>query len=324
MHYRLTAPYLLASFAFAISAPTASAQAPRPLEPIAAKLQPTRTVVYKTVGTRRLNLHIFEPTGHQPGDRRPVYMAIHGGGWTGGNARKFYPLADHFAKLGMLGISLEYRLMKPQTGTTVLDCVKDARSAVRYLRRHARALGIDPKRIAVAGGSAGGHLAAGTALFDRCPTIDHVTANERTADGALISCQPNLLILYYPVIDTSANGYGQQKIGKLWQELSPVDQVTAKRPPTIIFHGTADTVTPFSGATLFQKRMTQAGNTCQLISHKDGEHGYLIFDLKLFQQAMDRTHAFLQTHHITRPSATPTSPANSNGTTPATVPRPAE
>ncbi len=91
MHCRLTIPYLLASFAFAISAPTASAQASRPLEPIAAKLQPTRTVVYKTVGTRQLHLHIFEPTGHQPGDRRSAYMAIHGGGWTGGNARKFYP-----------------------------------------------------------------------------------------------------------------------------------------------------------------------------------------------------------------------------------------
>ena len=61
------------------------AQLQRPLEPIAAQLEPTRRVVYKTVGDRKLHLHFFEPEGHQARDRRPVFLMIHGGGWTGGS-----------------------------------------------------------------------------------------------------------------------------------------------------------------------------------------------------------------------------------------------
>ena len=266
---------------------TAHAQRKRPLEPIAAKLEPTRKVVYKTVKGRQLHLHVFEPDGHRASDRRPVFLAIHGGGWTGGTPRWFYTFAHHFVEQGMLGISLEYRLMSPQQGTTVFDCVKDGRTAVRYLRAHADELGIDPRRIAVAGGSAGGHIAAGTALFE---SVDEA------GDDTSVSSRPDLLVLYYPVIDTSDKGYGQKKIGDRWRELSPVDHVKRGLPPTLLFHGTGDTVTPFSGAKLFHERMRKAGNTCDLISHDDGVHGYLIFDLKLYDQAMNRTGEFLRTH----------------------------
>jgi acetyl esterase/lipase len=264
----------------------------RPLVPIAAKLEPTRQVVYKTVGKRELRLHIFEPKGYRPTDRRPVFLAIHGGGWVGGEPRKFYPFANFFARQGMLGVSLEYRLISRKAGatnTTVFDCVRDGRSAVRYLRQHARAFGIDPARIVVAGGSAGAQVAAGTALFAK--------VNDAT-DDLKFSSTPNALVLFYPVIDTSAEGYGQKKIGDRWRELSPVHHVRAGVPPTLIFHGTADTVTPHAGAVRFQKNMRAAGNSCQLISYPGGLHGYLIFDLKLFDQAMHRTAKFLQQQKI--------------------------
>jgi acetyl esterase/lipase len=270
------------------SALTAQAQ-DRPLEPIAAKLEPTRTVVYKTVGNRSLKLHVFEPDGHDKADQRPGYLTIHGGGWTGRTPRYFYPFAKHFADLGMLSISLEYRLRSPKLGTTVFDCVKDGRSAIRYLRSHANELGIDPDKIAVSGGSAGGHIAAGTALFD--------TVNEES-DDLTVSCLPNLLILCYPVIDTSKDGYGQAKIGERWRELSPVEHVKPSLPATLLLHGTADTVTPFAGARLFHKRMIQAGNTCDFIAFEGGRHGYFIFDLDLFAEAMMQTETFLKQHHF--------------------------
>jgi acetyl esterase len=265
------------------------AELPRPLEPIAAQLQPTRRLVYKTVNDTNLHLHIFEPKGHSSADQRPVFLAIHGGGWVSGSAKKFYPFANHFSQLGMVGISLEYRLLKKKTGTTVFDCVKDARSAIRYLRSHAKELGLDPNRIVVAGGSAGGHVAAGTALFDGV---------DQASDDASISCRPDAMILYYPVIDTSEHGYGQQKIGELWRQLSPVDHVAPDLPSTIVFHGTTDTVTPYAGAVLFQKRMLKVGNVCELISHQGGRHGYFIFDLDLYEQAMSRTHEFLVAQRI--------------------------
>lgn len=255
------------------------------LTPLARQMTPTRTVVYKTVGDRKLHLHIFEPDGHQPDDRRPVFLAIHGGGWTGGNAQQFYPFASHFAEQGMVGISLEYRLRNNQAGTTVFDCVRDARSAVRWIRQHAAALGIHPQRIVAMGGSAGGHLAVSTALFTQL--------NEGT-DTVDVSARPDALILMYPVIDTSAAGYGQAKIGDSWRQLSPVHNVQSGLPPTLLFHGTADAVTPYVGAKEFHELSLAAKNTSSLITHPGGRHGYIIFDPAEFRQALQQMEDFLR------------------------------
>ncbi len=159
LNYRLAFFFIFAFSVVASDGAETFAQSPerltRVLEPLAAKLEPTRKTVYKSVGERDLELHIFEPEGHAPStDRRPCFLIIHGGGWTGGEPRKFYTMADHYAKKGMLAISLQYRLINAKAGVTVFDCVKDGRSAVRWLRAHARMLGIDPKRVAVSGGSA--------------------------------------------------------------------------------------------------------------------------------------------------------------------------
>ena len=282
---RLLLPIWLTVAALGLVDAADSAELARPLEPIAAKLEPTRTIVYKTVNGRSLHLHVFGPMGHQATDRRPAFLLIHGGGWTGGNARKFYPFADHFARLGMVGVSLEYRLINARQGTTVFDCVKDGRSAVRYLRAHAPELGIDAQKIVVGGGSAGGHVAAGTALFDGI---------DEEGEDTSVSCTPNALVLYYPVIDTSPDGYGQKKIGERWRELSPVDNVKANLPPTILFHGTGDTVTPYEGAKRFSEQMQKVGNACEVVSHDGGRHGYFIFDLELCAQVMKHTEKFLK------------------------------
>ncbi len=263
----------------------------RVLVPIAEKLQPTRKVVYKTVADRDLHLHIFEPAGHKTTDRRPVFLAIHGGGWTGGNAQVFYPFAAHFAQQGMLAVSLEYRLY-PKQKTTVFDCVRDARSSVRWLRKHAETLGIDPAKIVAMGGSAGGHLAISTALFD--------DVNEST-DDLRISARPDGIILVNPVIDTSAEGYGQAKIGEAWKDLSPVHHVRSGLPPTLIFHGTADNVTPYTGAAKFHTLSLAAGNTSKLITHPGGRHGYIIFDLQDYRNALEQMHTFLKQHEFVLP-----------------------
>ncbi len=273
-------------FFFAVMFPQqSSAQRKRPLEPIAAKLEPSRFETYKTVGDRNLRLHVFESDEVKKTDQRPVFLVIHGGGWTGGTPRWFYPMADHFAKKGMLGISLEYRLMNEKQGTTVFDCVEDARDAVRYLRNNAQKLGIDPNRIVVAGASAGGHLAVSTSIFD---TLEVDSKKKRASSRA------DALVLIYPVIDTSAKGYGQTKIGDRWEELSPIHNVQPKMPPTILFHGTGDRVTPYAGAAEFHRLMKENGNQCELISHPDGDHGYLIFDLELYEAGIKRIEEFLE------------------------------
>ncbi|MCP4786331.1 MAG: alpha/beta hydrolase [Fuerstiella sp.] len=246
----------------------------RVLQPLAAKLEPSRKVVYKSLGRRDLELHVFEPEGHDPAtDRRPCFLIIHGGGWTGGEPRVFYTIADHYAKKGMLAISLQYRLIDAKAGVTVFDCVKDGRSAVRWLRAHAPTLGIDPKRIAVSGGSAGGHVALGTAVFENGPDVDEST------DDLSVSCVPDLLIPLNPVIDTSEDGYGQGKIGDRWRALSPLHHVKRGLPPMLICHSTGDTVTPYVGAARFVELSKAAGNDCQMFTFEGGRHGWFIFNL---------------------------------------------
>lgn len=248
-------------------------------------LKPSRVLVYKTIADRKLEMHVFEPEGFKAGDHRACFLTIHGGGWTGGAPPRMYPFAAHYAKLGMVGISVQYRLHSAKTGVSVFDCVKDVRSAMRYLHTHATELGIDPKKIIVSGGSAGGHLAAATALFDQ--------VNE-DSDDLTVKVTPAALVLLFPVIDTSKEGYGQAKIGERWQDLSPAHNVRPGLPPTLTFHGTGDTVTPFAGAKLFHEAMLKAGNRSELDINEGGVHGYLMRDQALFDDTLQKTDSFLK------------------------------
>lgn len=267
-----------------LSAQAPAGKAADPVDTLAAALQPTRTLVYKTAGTQPLSLHVFKPAGHRPGDRRACFITIHGGGWTGGNPKRMYPFAAHYARQGLVGISVQYRLHSAQAGVRVQDCVEDARSAVRHVRAHAADFGIDPQKIIVSGGSAGGHLAVATALFDGI---------NAAGEDTRISCAPNALVLLFPVIDTSREGYGQAKIGERWRDLSPVHQVRPGLPPTITFHGTGDTVTPFAGAKAFHEAMLRAGNRSELVVHEGGAHGYLMRDRALLDDTLKRSDTFL-------------------------------
>ncbi len=262
------------------SAAAQPAPKPRPVEQLAARLRPNIKVTYQQLGGQSYQLHIFLPSDWKVADRRPAFVSFHGGGWTGGNAQRMYPFAARSAELGMVGISVEYRLLK-KDAKTVFDCVADGCAAIRYLRAHAADLGIDPNKIIVNGASAGGHVAAGAALF---PSDD---------DTNLVSCRPDALVLHYPVIDTSPEGYGNSKIGPRWREISPRHQVRAGLPPTLVFHATGDTVTPFAGAKAFHEAMLAAGNRCELAINDGGPHGYFLYDLKLYQETLDKTETFL-------------------------------
>jgi len=256
---------------------------------MARELSPSRQVVYKTVsapggGSRELYLHVFEPDRFDSSDQRPCCIIYHGGGWTGGKPKRMYPIAEHFRRLGMVSISVEYRLRHRERNVEVFDCVADARSAIRFVRGHADRFGIDPRKIVTVGGSAGGHLAIATAL---CQGIDDPN------DPLDVSPVPQASVLLFPVIDTSPDGYGAAKIGERWKELSPVHLVNENVPPTIVFHGTGDTTTPFSGAKAFEAAMKRSGNQCELVVHQGGKHGYLMTDRKLFIGALERATLFL-------------------------------
>jgi acetyl esterase/lipase len=287
--YRFCLLAILAGLALGES--SAQVKKTDPVDELAVQLEPSRRVIYKTTPQKPLLLHVFEPEGFAKTDKRAAFITIHGGGWRGGVPRRMYPFADYFAKLGMVGISVEYRLatQKPTPGgLTPFDCVHDVKAAIRHLKTNAAEFGIDPDKIIVSGASAGGHLAVATALFD---------AVNDPADDTQISTMPAAMVLLFPVIDTSAEiGYGNALLGDRWKEIDPNSHVRAGLPPTLTFHGTGDTVTPFAGAEKFHDSMKAAGNESELIVHEGGKHGYLMFERALLDDTLTKTTAFLRRH----------------------------
>jgi acetyl esterase/lipase len=241
-----------------------------------AELKPDRLITYKTVDGIELKLHAFEPTGLKASDRRPAIVFFFGGGWNSGDPKQFYAQARALAELGIVAFSADYRV-KSRHQTTPFECVSDGKSAIRWVRQHAATLGVDPERIAAAGGSAGGHVAAcaGMGLGAEEPSVN-----------AKISSVPNALILFNPVLDTTAQGYGAKSFKPGQQtDLSPCHHVRKGLGPTIIFHGTADTTVPFENAERFTRLMTAAGNLCVLVPFEGKGHGF--FNGKLFRPASD-------------------------------------
>lgn len=263
---------------------------PRPVRVTATlgkSLTPDEVITYKTVenGKLPLKLYVFKPPGWKPTDRRPVLVTFHGGGWAAGEPSTQFYMADRLAKCGWVGISVKYRLTnKFHPGTTPFDAVRDARSAVRYVRAHAAEMGVDPNRVVTNGGSAGGHLAATCAV---CPDVND------PADDLKVSAAPQAMILMYPVIDTGPNGYGNALVGENWKQISPVDRVVKGLPPTLLMHGATDTVTPYAGAKLFHERMAAAGNDCELITGKGG-HGYFTYKQEPYEEAMAQVDRWLK------------------------------
>ena len=247
------------------------------------ELQPDKIVTYKKIGDRELTLHFFHPEGFKATDKRPAFVAIHGGGWRSGTPRRFYPYAQALVPRGYVGVSVEYRLTTSE-GVTVHDCVKDARAAIRYLRAHAAEIGIDPEKISVGGGSAGAHLALGTALFDG---VDH------EGEDLSVSCRPDAVVPYFAVLDVSPKGYGNKLVGPDWKTVCPLQRIRPGMPPTLIFHGDQDKVAPMPILEAFVEKMKASGNTCELVLEKGGKHGHLNADMKLFDVATERVASFL-------------------------------
>jgi len=212
-----------------------------------------------------LRLHVFKPEGWSADDSRPGIVFFFGGGWVGGSPAQFFPHCRDLAAMGMVAISAEYRT-EGAHGTPPQACVEDGKSAVRYLREHAAELGIDPNRVVAGGGSAGGHVAACTGVL---------TGYEAEGEDHEISSVPNLMILFNPVIDTSvATGYGARKVGDNPESLSPLHQVRADQPPSIIFHGDADTTVPIDSIRRFDARCEALGVVCELHEYEGASHGF--------------------------------------------------
>jgi acetyl esterase len=231
--------------------------------------------VYKQAGDVALKLYVFEPEGHKPSDQRPAIVFFFGGGWVSGSPGQFERQCRYLASRGMVAITADYRVAN-RHGVKGVDCVRDAKSAIRWVRAHAAELGVDSERIAAGGGSAGGHLAAATGTIDEFDEAD---------EDAKVRSRPNALVLFNPAVSfdpstidpeqTRGRNFGE-RMGVEPARLSPADHVTAQTPPTLILVGTEDFL--IGGVHQFADRMKAAGVRCDLDLFEGRKHGF--FNLK--------------------------------------------
>ena len=132
-------------------------------------IEGTKSETYRKVGDTELKVWIFDSRQKMTERPLPAIVFFFGGGWTGGSPTQFEPQSRHLAARGMVAIVADYRV-KTRQDAKPADCVSDAKACVRWVRANASRLGIEPERIAVGGGSAGGHLAASTATVPLATT----------------------------------------------------------------------------------------------------------------------------------------------------------
>lgn len=220
---------------------------------------------YKVVGQDTLELHLFQPPDDTatPASRSAIVFFF-GGGWVRGTPAQFYPHAAYFASRGMVAISAEYRV-RDRHNTTPFESVADAKSAIRWVRQHADSLGVDPDKIVAAGGSAGGHIAATTGV---------INGHEDGADDLNTSSVPAAMILFNPVLDLTGERWRDRFPDQSPRPISPIHNVESEHPPTLIFHGTADTTVPIEQAQRFCAAMTNTGNVCRLMRFDGMDHAF--------------------------------------------------
>jgi acetyl esterase/lipase len=223
------------------------------------------TLIYKTVGETPLKLLVDKPDDWKAGDKRPAVVWFFGGGWVGGSIKQFQRHAAYLAKRGMVGIRVEYRVIPKGDNGPPLMCVADAKSALRYVHSHAAELGIDAERIAAGGGSAGGHLAAFTAM---------VGGLDDPQDDLNTTCKPKALVLFNPVFDNGPGQWGHERVGSRYREFSPAHHIAKGAPPTIVFLGEKDDLIPVKVVTDFEGKMKRVGARCDVHLYPDVGHGF--------------------------------------------------
>jgi acetyl esterase/lipase len=211
-----------------------------------------QTAIYKTVGSVELALTFFLPGEPKP---CPAVIFFFGGGFKSGRVEQFWPQSEYLAERGIAGITADYRV-KQRHGVTPSECLQDARDAFAWVRTHAAEYGIDPERIAVAGGSAGGYLAAAMIVRNEAETV------------------PAAAALFNPLFDTTV-GAGMLAVpDEERASLNLMDKVRPGCPPMAIFTGELDDGTPLATARRFADDMNSAGNRCILHAYPGEDHGF--------------------------------------------------
>lgn len=204
----------------------------------------------------------FYPKDYESKNQWPAVLLFHGGHWVGGKKSMMHPVAKNFSSKGFVAFSVQYRLQN-EHNTTPFEALKDAKSAIRYLRNNAQEFRLDPDQIIAGGNSAGGHLAAAIACTSKYNEAD---------DNLSTSCIPNGIILYAAVIDNGPEGYGYDRIKEQYVDFSPFHLVKENLPPTLILHGEDDKLLSCNRMRSYCQSLTSKQNACSLKCYRGVGH----------------------------------------------------
>lgn len=209
----------------------------------------------------------------RPDDDRsalPVVVYVHGGGWTGGDPqRQARDLYHALARAGWVTAAIRYPLAP---GATVEEQIAHVRSAVRWARRELDRHGIDAAAVALAGGSAGAHLATMAAL-----TATH--DDERVAGcvglyGIYDMANRNRLRAPWGLISNTVMGERYRDAPGRYHAVSPIDQDLGSSPPFLVVHGTHDTLVPIAEATQFVGVLRAADRPVDFVPVHGAQHAF--------------------------------------------------
>ena len=258
-----------------------------------------KEIVYKSVDGVSLKADLFYLAGDGDGKTHPAIAFFHGGGWSSGSPSEFHEACVRYARKGFISFSFHYRLSMKEDGSvphpdiTPVECVKDARSAMRWIRENAIEFHINPQKIVACGQSAGGQLALSTALIE--------DVNEAT-DNLDVSPVPNALVLYSATANTM-EAWADRLLGERREEIwsiSPYHNLKSGLPPTIAFHGEEDGMVPFWTVRFFERKAIELGNDYELVPYEGRKHylgdGDSQYGRYYDEEILERTDAFLIEH----------------------------
>ena len=248
-------------------------------------------------GDHPLQLDLYSPK--ERSHPLPAILFIHGGGWSGGYRQIYHYYCTKFAEHGYVAATASYRLAGEAPFPAA---VEDVKCAVRWLRANAKKLGIDPNKIAVAGGSAGGHLAMMIGYSSDVPELEGKGGNADTSSRVQA-----VVDLYGPTDLTDDFAKSRKEVlrfmdGKKFDEASdayrlasPVTHVTKDDPPTLILHGSIDSTVPIHQAELLVEKLKDAGVVCEY-DRVEGWPHTMDLDADVNRHCMAKMFEFLDKH----------------------------
>lgn len=263
-------------------------------------------VVYGEAGGEPLRFDHYRPLGTTA--PAPCVVFVHGGGWAAGDPSQAAGNALHLARQGIATVSLSYRLAPAHPFPAALD---DVRTGLRWVRRHAAELGVDPGRLALLGLSAGAHLVMLAHLGRPVPGLDPALPAGLASELAPVGEDVRCVIAHYGPYDlgrrrnATIDAFLGARAGDAdaTRLVSPVVHAAAATAPVLLIHGTADTVVSWRESQRMHDALRAAGRDSELLLLEGAPHAFQIdWRGEANQRANAAMDAFLARHLLGVPS----------------------